>query len=264
MGFWSKQLSQNVVDQMINASVNMFIDMSQSAIQKITEEQRFQLRSQGGDINITGVDMSQLAQIDLQALKQDIANVDVSQSLKDQIDQIAKNTTQMFGMPNDQETDNIAEEMLTVATNIKEDLSQTCVAEVSQLQTVDFDSGGGNITLSFFDMNQVTNSLVNCVKGDSNYTKMVQKLETSISQVAENKVDSILALLAAIVIVVIVVIGAVIFKGTSALTNPKTLLAIGALIILVSVIYLFIASKKKWFPYDNDSDNGPLIDLKKK
>jgi hypothetical protein len=50
MGFWSKQLSQNVVDQMINASVNMFIDMSQSAIQKITEEQRFQLRSQGGDI----------------------------------------------------------------------------------------------------------------------------------------------------------------------------------------------------------------------
>lgn len=250
-----QNLSKNTVDETVNLMTQIANSATTSCVYTVNEDQTLNISATNGSTVTTGnIDFTQYANVDSMCLGMTETQNKVSETVQNEINQIAKSITQAIDLnPGSNESNDTTKVLENLGTAVTNAFNTTCNNNFNQTETATLSaSDGSTITVGVVDYSQAYSEVQKCVLSDSAVTNASQIVQNTISQKATSEVESIFGPLLFLLLIVALVVIVIVVGGFKEVTNPKFLIA-AAIII---VIYLVIARLRKWWPFNSRSSSS--------
>lgn len=243
----------NSAKQITNAITNVGVEVLQGCNTQISQSQNLNIIGNSGSVTTGNIDWSQVVSTNIACLQNSSTTTAIANAVTEAAQQTANVTNQEFNIPfGSNESNNIAEQITNVATQVNLAFTQNCIGIISQNQNVNVVNNSGVTVLGNLNWSQTADAVSQCIQTTSAVTNVTNNLAQSLEQTATTTIESFLGPFIAIIIVIVIIIGLIIYRGVGALTNWKFLLVVGGAIVL----YFIVALIFKWPPFKSSSSSS--------
>lgn len=251
------QSSKNEIDSFISSVINVVTSSSQQCATFGNQIQGIVIKGVVGNINISNLDWSQWASVNVKCAQQTAVDNKAEQKITELIQQTAKTISQALDFnPGSADAKNITRLTTQLATSIVNTFKQTCATQFNQKQYIKISDAKGNINLNMFNWQQGIDDVTQCIQNSKAVNSAKNTLSQKTTQTASSIRKNILSFLGNfgfLIIILLIVIVLPFIGGISALTKPHVLFTILFLIFA----YLTAAYFWKGWPYKKISTSTP-------
>lgn len=217
---------------------------------------------QDGDITISGIKSNQRIGVTQNCAQQASSDSKLAAEIEAKVKQQSETVAQALSLPwGGAESNNLTSQLLDVGQKIQNEYTNIVKSTlinrfgIEALRTGQCKSG--NIVILDITNDQYIDSLMEAVQKSETVSEAISKVTTTIDQLASATVENTFGPSASLSMVCILVIGAFLWKGADVVTDPKKLIPLIILIVLILGIYLGLAYWRKWFPFEVKQEVTP-------
>ncbi len=254
----------DVLVDKIDRSVSNNLTIMQSATQlcsaKASNLQNLTIVGQVGNIDITNLDFSQFASVDLNCLQvtqaSNVASQIAAEAAASSSD-LANAVLEAFPKTKNTILGQIERNSVNLHTLISDSFSQVCVPSAQNEQAIFINNGVGTVTLSYINLQQSASSIGKCAQAGANETEEAKQLWKAIDSAALNETlekfrDFNWAILAGMGLAFVVLLAVLRVK---VLLSPVFYFAVSATVFL----FLSVSHVYKGWPYAHTTEHQTLL-----
>jgi hypothetical protein len=248
-------VSSNKVEEKLNECVTIINDTAQTCRTETSETQNIVVNNScgpNGGVNISHVNFNINGTYSIKCGQKAVNQNKVNQQVDAVMKQLSNSLTGTLGVGY-ASANNVAQLTANVATSIKNDTLQNCIASVAMEQGIYVIQDGvcpnsKDVDITYINMSENSTSMSKCMQDAVNGNDAVQQLKATVAQKATATVEGLLGPFMLILLIILLVVGGSAMGGVKLLTSPAFI----ALLVVVILIYLLIAwlRNPKWFPFD--------------
>jgi len=203
-----------------------------------------------GPVRIVGNKQNQKVQVNLEGVAKQMSSVKTQQDIAQKLSQAAASSTSGVNLFNNSKSNNTLNDYLNVSMNVASNLSQICASKSNQTQVIEVDYRDGAIDISNNFQTQVGNVVAKCIQDASATSKSLQKVSTSMDQMATAKtvgVD-IWALIILVLVIVLAPVLAVVIPvvaGVNVMENAAVKF-MGPICMMAGIFMIIWGKLKMW------------------
>lgn len=244
-------VSENIASEIIRTQTNILNTTTQQCLSNSYQIENITFKGKG----ITNV-YGNINQNEVYFLNMDcVADVVNSSAVTNQISQAAAQTAKSVAQNlsaftiAEADATNIVNDYINVGVNVISQTYQGCIGTAYQSENIVFQGSGTVNIYGTINQTETANNTFNCVLNATNKANVVNNASQTIDQLASAIVQNSFALIALAVILIVVVFFLFDFGVAESLLNWKTLLVIGAFII----VFILLAYWLKIWPFHRHS-----------
>lgn len=209
--------------------VNKMMDIASKILNKtiaensssISQNQRIEIKEARGDINISNINWSQFAQINMQALASSKVNNEITQQLTEALTSQATATSEALSLSVNS-SQNLSNMTTKLSSEIANEFTQKCSQHTEQNQEIVIGIAGSNVNITAVNWDQYAKQAIECTLNSVAKSATVAEVESiiDVSATAEGK-----GLLSGPLLFILLIIGVVVlilYKGVSGGTEALT------------------------------------------
>ena len=242
-------LASNISKQVTDETISFMNTASQCCYTDAAQLQWFVVQNwNGGNVTISGVDQEESSILNATCQQTVTSNSTINSQINQSAKNVASAITQALGIGFDVSI-NVAENVTALMVAVTNAVQNQCTTQAIQEQSFivqNFAAGTtGSIYVNTIKQGEAWNFITACAQQDTNVTSASTTLTNSISQSAEAQVEGIFGNLGFLLIIILVIIGAILFLGVKALTNPVFLVVL----VVIIGLWLGLAYWRRWWPF---------------
>ena len=249
---------ENRTDDLVQVGVNVELSSLSTCKGEVDQSQVLSVTGQTGDINISNIDYTQYATLNVSCIQAQSGNVDVANQVTTAMTQAATSTLDSLGLPlNSAKASNVLRLTTQLASAVHIAMTNTCLGVIHQNQALVLANNTGNVNIVGVKFSQVALAIANCVQQNTAVVALKNQIQQELAQTAKAEITGLSALvkaltgpLALFLLAIVVLAGAGFLPKILGLTGPsKRTVRIGGiilgLIVLGVVIFWGISAWRK-------------------
>lgn len=251
----SHSTAKNTIDAFVSSTVNVLNQTVLSVSVQQTQSQSMKIVDIKGDVNISGLNWSQVVSVDTTAFQTAVVSNDVQNKVEALVSQAINQITQTFSfrVADKSEIENLTKMITQLSTNITNSFKTDCLVNIIQTQSFSIERVDGSVTVNNVDWSQASGVVLKCIQNSDTVNKSVNDLIAEITQKGTMKQAGMFDWLADLakslgwLALPIVILGAIFImkfmdKGIDVATSPKKILG---LVMLAAIVVVYFQYKKK-------------------
>jgi hypothetical protein len=218
MGASTSKVEVNKMMDIASKILNDTIAENSSSIQ---QNQRIEIKEVKGDVNISNINWSQFAQIDMKALASSKVNNEITQQLTEALTAQATATSEALSLSvnNSQNLSNLTTKL---SSEIANKFTQTCSQHTEQNQEIIIGIAGSNVNITAVNWDQYAKQAIECTLNAIAKSATVAEVESIIDVGATAEGKGLLSGPLLFVILIVAIIVLIVYKGMSGGTEVLT------------------------------------------
>lgn len=218
MGASKSKVEVNKMMDIASKILNKTIAENSSTIQ---QNQRIEIKEAKGDINISNINWSQFAQINMQALSSSKVNNEITQQLTEALTAQATATSEALSLSVNS-SQNLSNLTTKLSSEIANEFTQKCSQHTGQTQEIVIGIAGSNVNITAVNWDQYAKQAIECTLNAVAKSATVAEVESIIDVGATAEGKGLLSGPLLFIILIIAIVGLVIYKGVSGGTEVVT------------------------------------------
>lgn len=247
MGNAKSSNTMNVTENVMSSTVsNIIANQTASA----SQTQIISVVGGTGPVEQSRNKLNQKVQVNLEGVASQMSSVKTQQDIAQKLSQAAASSTSGVNLFNNSKSNNTLNDYLNVSMNVASNLSQICASKSNQTQVIEVDYHDGSVTQDDNFQTQVGNVVAKCIQDASATTASLQKVSTSMDQLATAKtvgVDiwAIVILILVIVLAPVLAVVIPVVVGANVMENAAVKF-MGPICMMAGIFMIIWGKLKMW------------------
>jgi hypothetical protein len=240
-------ISKNTVNSMVQ-NVQSVIRNYENICEASGNEAQTQFNSNGCTYKNTQINISATQNISQKCISSDTTYINMSNDVKQSMQQTAQAITQSFGFPSFSDAETFINTSVRLGQSIVDQYRNICISRANSAESI-FTCTKSNFDGSTINLQSYQQITQQCELTSNDTINLRSSLEVQLSQSSLAQQQNTFAIFAVIIIVIIIVLA---YAGISVATSPLVewgIVALVAISIISSVIYTISAQKYGNYPY---------------
>lgn len=229
--------SKNVAKAVVDIYSKVAAETVQKSQISSSNTQIVSVTNTTGDVNISGNTITQRVNLNMSALMDSVSNVENSQRIAEQLDQLAKSVVSGLNFFTFDNAQNTAESIVKSQTEITNKIKQSCTFASNNFQKITVKNTSGSVNITNNVLSQIVDIFDKCALKSVLGVKVIDDVQNRINQSAETKLEGF-NLVWVVILIAIIILVPVVTAGRVASTALRFMFPLMIVVgIIFSVLY---------------------------